>query len=371
MPVRTRLVIASAALACLLLPSSGKAQQAPPYSLRNYYVNQHFQLTGISASHDGRFFVNFPRWSDRYLNALIEVLSDGTQKPFPNVEWNRWDNKPATAATHFVCVQATYTDAKNALWVIDAAAPLLASPVPNGPKLVRIDLATDQVTQVIAFGPDVALSDSYLNDVRIDNSRNFAYITDSGHGGIVVVDLSSERAWRKLDGDPSVLANPNLPVVIDGKPVLMANGKPGTFNSDSLEMTKDGNTLYYKPVNATVLWSVATSLLRDEAASASAGVKAVRRDLFPTDGLWLDSKGRIYLSDLDHEAVRRFKVGGPLETVVASERLQWPDTFTEDDEGNVYISISRIHQQPTFNNGYSRRHGQPFEVFQIPNADPK
>jgi sugar lactone lactonase YvrE len=151
----------------------------------------------------------------------------------------------------------------------------------------------------------------------------------------------------------------------------MANGKPATFNSDSLEMSKDGNTLFYKPVNSTVLWSVPTELLRDESASAAAGVKAAATNLFPTDGLWLDSKGRIYLSDLDHEAVKRLTIGGTLETVVQSERLQWPDTFTEDPKGDVYISISRIHQQPMFNEGFSRRHGRPFRVFRIPNADPQ
>jgi sugar lactone lactonase YvrE len=368
----TCLVAAGLSLACVVLPFAASAQSASSqYPLVDVYANRHFQLTGISVSKDSRLFVNFPRWSDRYLNAVIEVQSDGTERPFPNTEWNRWDNKPATAGNHFVCVQSVYTDRTNSLWVVDAAAPLLATPVPGGPKLVKIDLATNEVTQVIRFGPDIAIPDSYLNDVRIDNARNFAYMTDSGHGGIVVVDIANERAWRKLDGHLSVMADPNLPVVIDGRPVLMANGKPATFNSDSLEMSKDGNTLFYKPVNSTTLWSVPTELLRDESASAAAGVKAAATNLFPTDGLWLDSKGRIYLTDLDHEAVKRLTLGGALETVVQSERLQWPDTFTEDPEGNIYVSISRIHQQPMFNEGYSRRHGRPFRVFRIPNADPQ
>ncbi len=368
---RTRTVLAGFTLACLTAPIALHAQDSTVGVLRPYYKNQHFQLTGITFSKDSRLFVNFPRWSDRYLNAVVEVSNDGSERPYPNLEWNRWDNKPATAGDHFVCVQSVVVDRANSLWVLDAAAPLLTSPVPGGPKLVRIDLATNQVTQVIHFGSDVALPDSYMNDVRIDNARNFAYITDSGHGGIVVVDIASERAWRKLDGHPSVLANPNLPAVIDGKPVLMANGKPGTFNSDSLEMSKDGNTLFYKPINKTVLFSVPTTLLRDESASAAAGVKVAATGLFPTDGLWLDSKGRIYLSDLDHTAVKRLTLGGKLETLVQTDRLQWPDTFTEDAAGNVYISISRINEQPTFNNGYSVRHGQPYIVFQIPNADPQ
>lgn len=55
--------------------------------LSEVYHNDDFQLTGISVCRAGRFFVNFPRWSDRYLNAVIEVMPDGTTKPFPDEQW--------------------------------------------------------------------------------------------------------------------------------------------------------------------------------------------------------------------------------------------------------------------------------------------
>src|SRR4051812_14501395 len=38
---------------------------------RPVYVDRHFEPTGISAANDGRLFVNYPRWSDRYLNAVV------------------------------------------------------------------------------------------------------------------------------------------------------------------------------------------------------------------------------------------------------------------------------------------------------------
>src|SRR5947209_10411366 len=70
------------------------------------YRNRHFQLTGISAGSDGRLFINFPRWSDRYLDAVIVQTPDAEVQPYPDVEWNRWDGKPQTASNHFVCVQS-------------------------------------------------------------------------------------------------------------------------------------------------------------------------------------------------------------------------------------------------------------------------
>jgi hypothetical protein len=77
-------------------------------------------------------------------------------------------------------------DAADNLWILDPAAPMLMSIIP---KLAKVDLRTNRVAQVIPIGPDVAKTSSYINDVRTDNRRNFADITGSGLGGIIVVDL--------------------------------------------------------------------------------------------------------------------------------------------------------------------------------------
>ena len=332
------------------------------------YQNRHFELTGISAAPDGRLFVNFPRWSDRYLNAVIVHTAGAEDQPYPDFEWNRWDGKPQSAATHFVCVQAVVVDRADTLWVVDAAAPLLTSPVPHGPKLVRIDLSTNKVSQVFPM-ESVTLPDSYLNDIRIDNTRNFAYLTDSGHGGIVVLDITTGEAWRKLDGNHSVLGNPNIPVIVHGFELKQPDGKPAIFNSDSLELSKDGDTLYYKPINSDTLWSVPTFLLRDQSADAASGVAAAVTNLFPTDGIWLDSRSRLYFSDPEHNAVRRRDDKGHLETIFQSSALDWPDTFTEDAAGNIYISASRLDEQPRYHSGYSARHGRPYLVFRLDGLD--
>src|SRR6185437_16898370 len=120
-------------------------------ALEEVFSADTFQLTGVAISKFGRLFVNYPRWSDIYLNAVVEVLPDGSTRPFPDQRWNGWDRKPGTAADHFVCVQSVVVDESDALWVLDPAAPMLTSPVPNGAKLVKIDLRSNRVVQVIAF----------------------------------------------------------------------------------------------------------------------------------------------------------------------------------------------------------------------------
>ncbi len=330
--------------------------------LTEVYRNDNFQLTGISVSQNGRLFVNFPRWSDRYKYAVVEVKPDGSTIPFPDESWNLWDLKAASAAEHFVCVQSVVVDKNDTLWIVDAGAPLLGPVVENGPKLVLIDLKTNRVDRTIPFGSDVALADSYMNDIRIDIDSGTAYLTDSGHGGIVVVDITGGTAHRALDGHPSVMIEPGVRIIVNGKELLM-NGKPPQFRSDSIALSPDGADLYYKAVTANTLYRVPTAVLRDSGADAASAVQNFA-NIFPTDGIWMDERGSIYLSDVTRNAVQRMAPDGVTEMLFSDDRLQWPDTFTEGPDGSLYISASHINESPPFNDGISTR-TQPYGVYRF------
>jgi len=335
-------------------------------TLTEVYQNNVFQLTGVTVSKAGRLFVNFPRWSDHYLNAIVEVARDGSEKPFPDEFWNRWDLKPATAGKQFVCVQSVVVDDKDSLWVVDPAAPLMASVVPGGAKLVRIDLNTNQVARVYSFGPEVVTPDTYLNDVRLDTKTNTAYMTDSGAGGIVVVDLATGQAHRALDGHPSVMPEPGASISVNGKPVIGANGKPPQIAADSIALSPGGEYLYYKALTGATLYRVKTSLLRRRETSREALAAAVEKvaRTFPTDGFWMDSKGDLYLSNINQSAVFRLSRNGEPAKVVADPRLEWPDTFSQGPDGAIYITASHIDDAPRFNQGKSTR-TKPYAIFKF------
>jgi hypothetical protein len=76
-------------------------------------------------------------------------------------------------------VQSVYVDPNDDLWIIDPAAPKMQEVVKGGPKLVKVDLKTNQVAQNIPFDDDVAPKKSYLNDVRVDPKASVAFITDA------------------------------------------------------------------------------------------------------------------------------------------------------------------------------------------------
>src|SRR4051812_45031963 len=157
------------------------------------------QLTGVGISEkSGQIFVNFPYWSDDHSLSVAEIVN-GQPRAFPDEEWNG----PGPPGSHFICVQSVVVDDQDNLWVVDPAAPKMKEIVKGGPKLVKIDLRTNAVVQNIPFGEDIAPKKSYLNDVRIDTAANKAFITDSGKGAIIVVDLKTGKARRLLDGHKS------------------------------------------------------------------------------------------------------------------------------------------------------------------------
>lgn len=336
---------------------------AQSHALTEVYRNDDFQITGVTVSKSGRLFVNFPRWSDRYVNAVAEITKDGSVHPFPDETWNRWDGKPATAARQFVCVQSVVAEG-NDLFIVDAAAPLLGPIVPNGPKLVRVDLGSNRVTRVYTIGAGVAHTDSYLNDVRIDPKTGTAYMTDSGHPGLIVVDLATGKAHRALDGHPSVQPENNVSISVNGKPVLGPDGKPPQFASDGIALSPAGDYLYYSPLTGRNVYRVRTAALRDNSGSAAASAVEKVASTFPTDGLWMDQQNRLYLSNINESAVSRILPGGKIETVLKDPRLEWPDTFSQGPDGAIYITASHINDSPRFNRGKSTR-TKPYTVFRF------
>src|SRR5437588_9281663 len=167
-----KLLLGAVALCLFVIPS-------PAADLEEVANFPNQQVTGVTVSKSGRIFVNFPDWSDDHTISVAELI-DRQPKAFPNEGWN----KAGPPATHFVCVQSVVVDANDALWVLDPAAPKVQDPVPDGPKLIKIDLKTNQVVQIIPSGEEIAPKKSYLNDVRIDTKAATAYITDSGKGAI-------------------------------------------------------------------------------------------------------------------------------------------------------------------------------------------
>jgi sugar lactone lactonase YvrE len=307
------------------------------------------QVTGVTVAEDGRIFVNFPRWTEDSTISVAEVTGEHTFTPYPDEAWNAWRNSRKnrmTAEDHWVCVQSVVADWRGNLWVLDPAAPATGAIVKGGPKLVRIDLATNEVAHVFSFDEDLAPQGSYLNDVRFSPDGRFAYLTDSGaSGALIVVNIDDGSAWRVLDGHPTTQPEKDVVVHTDGVPLRRPDGRGAEFAADGIALSRDGEWLYWQALTGKTLYRLPTKALQNSRLSDDtiAGKIEVVGENGVSDGLWIDADGRMYVSALEEHAIKRRDAdGGELITIIKDKRLRWPDTFSEGPDGSIYVTSSRI-----------------------------
>jgi sugar lactone lactonase YvrE len=332
--------------------------------------------TGVTVANDGRIFVNFPRWGDNVKYTVAEVR-DGKTLPYPNAEINHYgaaDNQ----ADKLVSVQSVVVDPTgNRLWILDTGSIAFGPVEPGGPKLIAVDLKTNKITKKIIFSAEVALTTTYLNDVRFDLHRGaegMAFITDSsstGSNGIIVVDLASGKSWRRLNDHLSTKPDPVFVPVVEGEilQLWIPGHPPATFavGADGITISPDGKTLYYCPLTSRHLYSVSVDALADQVKS-DADVAATVKDLGEkggaSDGLESDAQGRVYLSDYEHDAIRRRNAAGEIETLVHDPRVLWPDTLSLAANGFLYFTANQIERGGAFHNGHDLRQ-KPYVLFRV------
>ena len=347
-----RVAAQSQALAPPDVPPDAKTRP-PSFRLEEAAHFEH-QATGVAVSADGRVFVNFPRWTEDSPLSVAEVGSDGTLKAYPDEAWNSWRNADAdtpAARDRFVCVQSVVADNRGNLWVLDPASPGNEKVIAGGPKLVRIELATNRVAQVIRFGEDVALQGSYLNDVRFHPDGNTAFITDSGaRGAIVVVDLGSGQAHARLDGHPSTQPEKGVEVAVEGQKIRRPDGRPFQVAADGIALSVDGRTLYWQALTGRTLYRIDTAALMSDNVDEAAKKVVKVGTTHIADGLLMSRDGRLYLTAPEDNSVRLW-TGERSETVIADPRLSWPDSLAEGPDGSLYVTASRLHEMPWFRPG--------------------
>ncbi len=288
------------------------------------------QWTGVAVSQSGRIFVNYPTWNDYPRDYRVAELVDGKLQAYPSPEANR----------DFVCVQSVIADGENHLWILDPAK-LRDKPVAKtGARLYEVDLSTNRITRIFVFPETVARPGSYLNDVRLDLNRKVAYLTDSGEGGIVVLDLSTGDAWRALTDIPQVKANlQQIDFVSTGPDTHVSQ-------SDGLELSADGNTLYFTALGGDKLYAVPTAVLRNRKLTVPQRQRSIQVENpqnVPTDGLILDGH-TLYMADLPKETLWTYDLkkhqGKDLDL---GQPLRWADSFAKGPDGTLYFTTSQIN----------------------------
>ena len=291
------------------------------------------QVTGVTVSDKGRLFANFPRWREGVVNSVIEVVK-GKTIPYPDKSWNRWQLGSELSDSVFVAVQSVVAF-KNKLYVLDTRNPLFQE-VQGAPRIFVFDLTTNKTDRIYVFNEEGYHKDSYINDLRIDESANRAYFTDSGHAGLVVLDLESGKAKRVLDNHTSTLAETNQLVI--GETTWK-----NTIHADGIALDTKNKLLYYHSLTGYTLYAIPTQVLIAGAEEEiQKSVITVQKTPAP-DGMIFDKKGNLYLADLEKNTIVARDTKGNLNSIAEGEKVRWADTFSIYNN-ELYYTNSRIHE---------------------------
>ena len=93
----------------------------------------------------------------------------------------------------------------------------------------------------------------YGSDLK-RGTEGFAFITDSGANAIIVVDLASGKAWRRLVDHRSTKPEEGMLAMVEGRPLLLhiPNQKPFPLQvgADGIAISSDGSRLFYCPLTS-------------------------------------------------------------------------------------------------------------------------
>lgn len=369
--------VAMAAQTALAAPVADFSASAPADKsigqLQQVFAFHDAMPTGVTVSETGRIFVNFPRWGDDVPFTVAEIR-DGKVQAWPNAQINKED--PQNPAKGLISVQSVVADGQGRVWLLDTAAPGFAAPKPGGAKLVAVDLASNKVVKTLVFPANVILPSTYVNDMRFDfrnGKEGTVYVTDSsvsGPGAIIVMDIATGKATRRLSGAKSTSVDPSFIPVVEGQALMTkgADGKkkaPGVA-SDGIALSPDGQTLYFSPLSSRHLYSVPTSLLRDASVSEKT-LDAAVQDLGEkgaSDGLEADASGAVYATDYEHNGIRKRLADGTWQTIVHDPRVLWPDTLSIGPDGYLYFTANQLHRQAGFQGGKDLRQ-KPYSLLRV------
>lgn len=301
---------------------------------------------GVAIAPDGRVFMVIQKQKGQDVPQIAEFV-DGQLRPYPDASWNGW--QPGSDASHaFVHANSIRFGLDGTLWVVDFGSADTGIPtVPHGPKLVGINVATGQVVKTV-YLDKATKPTSAVDDVRFNGDH--AYLTDAGWPGIIVVHMPEGSMYRVLNDQPSTTAQ--KPLVAEGRQLQGKDGQPVFFHADQLEVSPDGATLYYQPCSGPMS-AIATQYIDDHGVSDAERTQHVRQFVNngTAGGTAIDSKGNVYVSDTQHDAVLRVSPAGKVETLVQDPRLVWVDAMWITADGRLWMPAAQMDHTPNFNNG--------------------
>jgi sugar lactone lactonase YvrE len=326
--ILTLLTLSACSTAPLQLETIAELQQAPG---------------NVAVSKSGRIFIS-QHSIFRPKVKMIEVLSDGSTKPYPNEQWATTKRKDGQSLTGVLGIEI---DEQDRLWMLDIGRPA---------RIIVWDTVNDKLDRILNLDGPAKNRASFFNKMAIDLVNNKVYVSDSSriNPAIVVIDIETGEAYRILERHPSVTAKAVSLIPDDSltnNPARKATARTGV---NGITIDTESQWLYYTPAQGDTLWRISTKDLLNRSLSANEMGERVQRfgDRPPCDGITIDKQGNIYITDVPNNAIGVVdQTGNYRQLLQDPQRLSWPDSIVLGPDNYIYVVSNQMHRSAVFNRG--------------------
>ncbi len=358
---RPRIPVVSLFLGCMLATS---LLPANPRAKLEIAAELSHSPGGMTITPDGSIILSLHQFQST-TERVVEITPDGRVLSFPNPAVSRGIGKPSLKLDSILGVQI---DRKGIVWMLD-----------NGrrgeglPKLVGWNYKEDKLARVIYLPPPATTGVSFLNDLAVDPNEPYIYISDPADGkraAIIVVNSDTGLSRRVLEGHYSVVPE-KVSLTIDGRSVEVTRPDGSKVRPLSgvnpVAVDPKGKWLYFGPMLGRTLYRISTKNLRDTTLSAAEIASRVEGYATkpPCDGISIDYRNNVYVSDLQNKAIGIIREGDrKYEVYIEHDRFQWPDGLCFGNDGKLYFFASQLNCMPQFHDGKDCT-VHPFLIFMI------
>lgn len=316
-----------------LYPDTSTAPLRPSEDLQRVAALD-FPPGNVAVAPSGRVFFNYHPFAkaERFVPATMFELVNGQPVPYPDAEFQR----------RYQGVFGMTVDAQNRLWLIE----------PRGldherTRLLAFDLASN--TQVFEHWFEPAQA-QFTQDLRVSPDGQTVYLADTGlfqftSASLLVFDLPSRTHRALLASEPAAQPQRWVTQRFDGKPHTLGYGLVAfTVGLDGIELSRDGQWLYFATMSHDNAYRVPTAALKDVKLSStelSAAIQKIGNKPL-SDGITLDAQGNLLITDIERGSIARLGADGKLQTLVRRADIVWSDGVAVGPDGSVWLTDSGI-----------------------------
>ncbi|KFA94931.1 L-dopachrome tautomerase-related protein [Vibrio sp. ER1A] len=311
-----------------------------------------YREAGVTVTPQGRVLVSMhPLDNPTY--SVIEVMANGTKRPFPTVDWA---DGPNIGKVGMTAVIGIHSDKRGIVWMLDMGDDQ------HPTQLVAWDTIANKLSRKIVIPKTSLESNSFAQDFVIDEKRGKIYIADMSLGNfvgepkpaIIVVDIKTGISKRVLESIDAFLSPPK-DVVINAT-VLASKGNGAKTNKlyfglNPIAIDDNYDWVYFATMNGTDIYRIPTKSLVNDTLSREALEAKIERfgPKNPSDGMLYVPKLGVVVTDLEHNAVG-LSVNNTYKVLIKNKQLSWPDSLAVSGD-YIYVTQNELHLHPAFSQG--------------------